>query len=46
MQEVRKRIEQTASKLKEKLNPESSLNSFEKEVKGAYKRLRKVIQSI
>lgn len=46
MQEAKKKIEQTASNLKEALSTETKLKSFRKEVKDMYKHLRKVIQSI
>lgn len=46
MHEAKKKIEQTASRLKEKVGPEPTFNTFQKEVKGIYKHLRKVVESI
>lgn len=46
MQETKKKIEQTASRVKDKFSPDTGLKSFRKEVNGIYKQLRKTIESI
>jgi len=46
MQEAKKSIEQTSSKLKEKISPDTGLSLFRKEVNTIYKHLRKTIESI
>lgn len=47
MQEVRRKIEKTTAKIKDKLSPEESvLDGIRKEAQNIYKHLRKAVQSI
>lgn len=46
MQAAKKKIERTASKLKEEFSPETNLSAIRKEARGIYRHLRKAIESI